>query len=699
MDEVDIKSYDTLFSQLSIRDRILFNLITAEAALSTADLLLILKINSRMQRSVERQIKNLLQAGFIEIQRVNDNPLTGRPVRYYQVAFPGRKYIGAKIKEIDQRKEQEIERKRREEVRSQLLEYWSSFLQDQDLDMHSDCHVIDFKEITHFSPHLADTLLDEPEESLKYAHLALKEICDADNIEPKDIFITNPPESTRKSIRSVRVMDIGKLVTIEGIIKSITPIDFLLIRARFECPTCGNTMTIEQNEQIVKTPTRCSCGRKGMFRILAREYVDLCTVIIEEAPENLEGKQAERMYARITGTLASHDQVFRRLRLSTKVRIIGHITEVPRNRGRGVETVHDRYLKVNYIDFIDPDLLDLNITKEEEQQIKALSKKKTLYSDVTNSFATAIHGYKEAKLALALQAAGGNVSEDQKYTLHIALVGDPGLAKSQMVQAGVSLVPAGVYITATDVTGPGLTVSFNKDDNLRRFVAEAGAIVQANNGTLGIDEIDKGNMQDIQKLHTPMAQMLVTASKAGLTVTFPARTNVLLAANPINGKFDFTQPLVPQMALPPPLRNRMDLLFPIVDDAADKDRDKRISQTIFSRAKSKVEPTYPLDFIRKYFAYCKINSNPQWKNESQQLAETFYLSIRSFSGHNLIINPRTLESCRLLSEASARLRLSRYVEIDDVKRVIKLMCYCFEKQDPENFTFSYNKFIKEGGKS
>ena len=62
--------------------------------------------------------------------------------------------------------------------------------------------------------------------------------------------------------------------------------------------------------------------------------------------------------------------------------------------------------------------------------------------------------------------------------LHICLMGDPGVAKSQLLKHIINVAPRGVYTTGRGSCGVGLTAAVQKDPVTNEFVLEGGALVR-----------------------------------------------------------------------------------------------------------------------------------------------------------------------------------------------------------------------------
>lgn len=148
-----------------------------------------------------------------------------------------------------------------------------------------------------------------------------------------------------------------------------------------------------------------------------------------------------------------------------------------------------------------------------------------------------------AGLTLAL-FGGSQKIIDAKGTLgmrgdiHVLIVGDPGLGKSQLLQSLASISPRGVYLCGSYASESGLTVAIHRDSGSQDYTLEAGALVLSDQGMCCVDEFDKMT-KEWQALLEAMEQQTISIAKAGIVCNLPARSSLVAAANPVNGHYEY----------------------------------------------------------------------------------------------------------------------------------------------------------------
>merc|ERR1719235_3108598 len=284
--------------------------------------------------------------------------------------------------------------------------------------------------------------------------------------------------------------------------------------------------------------------------------------------------------------------------------------------------------------------------------------------------------------------------------IHTLLMGDPGVAKSQLLKQSISIAPRSVYTTGKGSSGVGLTASVVRDPRTSEVSLEGGALVLADMGVCCIDEFDKMEEGDRTAIHEVMEQQSVSIAKAGITTTLNCRTTVLAAANPLYGRYNPYKSPVENIDLPAALLSRFDLLFLLLD-TVDADKDKNLAMHV-----CKVHTNYggpgksekdgqqtasqegdvlnlgfsPFDgnFMRTYIRRART-FEPMIEDSLQREIVDAYVSLRDeekkgdVDSRKSYTTPRTLLALLRLSQAHARARFSDKVERQDFQEAMRLM--------------------------
>ncbi len=554
---------------------------------------------------------------------------------------------------------------------------------------------LNFGDFSRFDPELAEELLENPEDILQAAELAIKQ--NNPEIKKFNVRFKNLPASSGLKVREIRSKHIGKFLSVEGVVRQKSDVRPQVTIAKFECPACGNVITVPQLDTKFHEPTRCGCGRKGKFKQLSKELVDAQGIVLEENPEKLEGgEQPKRVNLFLKEDLVSPLSE-KKTNPGMAITITGQLKEVPIiSRSGAATTRFDLMIEVNHVEQKAESFTDIIISKKEEDEIITISKDANLLKKLIGGLAPSIYGYDNIKQALLLQMFGGvhKKRSDGVITrgdMHILIIGDPGCGKSQLLKRCNIVAPKSRYVSGKGASGAGLTAAVVKDEFLQGWSLEAGALVLASDGLCCIDELDKMTTEDRSAMHEALEQQTISISKANIQATLTCKTTVLAAANPKLGRFDPYTPIVSQIDLPPPLISRFDLIFPL-RDIPDEDSDTKKAIHILSLHQNpKIEePEINTEILRKYIAYSK-RFKPILTDGAMDEIKRYYVEIRNSgntedSGNKSVpITARQLEALVRLSEALARMKLSVKVTRKEAKMAIELLHSCLSQVgiDPE----------------
>jgi replicative DNA helicase Mcm len=544
--------------------------------------------------------------------------------------------------------------------------------------------VIDYRKLSRHDIDLAECFIDDPEGTEKAASLAVGEIgkFKGDNF---FIRLTNTPKSLTIPIRNIRKEHMNKLICIEGNIKNRTNVRPQITNARFECPSCGNIITILQLNTEFREPSRCGCGRKGKFTLVSKETLDFQYVSIEEPFDQLGDDTVPQRIAVILKEDLTYPKNQADFIPGKPIQIIGTLKEVQLSTKNKKSVKLDYIIEANNYKSLEDNLTKTKFTDKEIKEFKELAKDKDLYKKLIKSVAPHIHGHEKVKEAMLLFLAKGvsKESNDGKRTreyFNLLLMGDPGVAKSQLGNEINLLSWRSRKVVGKGASGPGLTASAEKDEVLNMRVLSAGAIPLCNEGHVVIDEVDKMEKDVQSHLHESMEDGTISVNKSQIQGQLKARTAVFMIGNPKYGRIDVHGSIFEQLDLPKPLINRFDLMFP-VRDAPTKKSDVELADAVLNKHRDinkATERIIPLKLLKNYICYVALNIKPKLTDGAANELKAFFQKLRDKGRGSMGITARQLDGLVRLSEASAKLHMRSDVDVDDAKIAIGLMTYSLQ---------------------
>ncbi|XP_057493434.1 DNA replication licensing factor MCM3 homolog 2 [Actinidia eriantha] len=547
-----------------------------------------------------------------------------------------------------------------------------------------------------------------------------------------------PFVSRRVTPRELLSNFIGSMVCVEGIVTKCSLVRPKVVKSVHFCPET-KTFTTREYRDITSTmglptgsvyPTRDDSGNLLVTEYGLCKYKDHQTLSMQEVPENSAPGQLPR-----TVDVIVEDDLVDSCKPGDRVAIVGIYKALPGKSKGSVNGVFRTVLIANNVALLNKEANAPIYTPEDINNIKKVSERDDIFDLLANSVAPSIHGHLWIKKAVILLMLGGSEKNLKNGThlrgdINMMMVGDPSVAKSQLLRAIMNIAPLAISTTGRGSSGVGLTAAVTSDQETGERRLEAGAMVLADRGVVCIDEFDKMNDQDRVAIHEVMEQQTVTIAKAGIHASLNARCSVIAAANPIYGTYDRSITPTKNIGLPDSLLSRFDLLF-IVLDQMDPDIDRRISEHILRmhRFRSAIggggatldgssryggeeeadtgssvyvkynrmlhgrrtergrkRDTLTIKFLKKYIHYAKHRIQPELTDEASDYIATAYAELRNASsnaktGGTLPITARTLETIIRLSTAHAKLKLSRQVLKSDVEAALKVLNFAIYHQE------------------
>ncbi|CAM8916913.1 unnamed protein product [Rhodiola kirilowii] len=512
-----------------------------------------------------------------------------------------------------------------------------------------------------------------------------------------------------------------RIVSVRGTVVKVSTVKPLVLQMPFECAKCSCKTIRNFPDGKFSPPT--SCGMQGCK---SRTFNPLRVQEIQRSENHEEGRVPRTVECELTEDLVDTSIPGDVVTVTGIIKVInsymdigGEAVSVKNSKSQTAleDPQNSKYVSgaTELCDLFSFSTRDLEFVGKFSEEYGS-----DTFRQILQSICPSIYGHELVKAGITLALFGGvrkhSMDQDKvpvRGDIHVIIVGDPGLGKSQLLQAAASVSPRGIYVCGNGTTNAGLTVAVVRDSMTNDYAFEAGAMVLADGGLCCIDEFDKMTAEH-QALLEAMEQQCVSVAKAGLIASLSARTSVLAAANPVNGHYNRAKTVNENLKMSAALLSRFDLVF-ILLDKPDELLDKRVSDHIMSlhtsydvnsaavkkmrvsqnvpsidlsmnigslAARLRLDPNKDRDFIplpsqllRKYIAYARNFVFPRMSRPAADILQKFYLKLRdrSTSADSTPITARQLESLVRLAEARARVDLREEITAQDATEVVEIM--------------------------
>lgn len=509
------------------------------------------------------------------------------------------------------------------------------------------------------------------------------------------------PQSSQKpcAMRAISAPNIGSLITFRGIVTQVTDVRPLMAVATYLNDQTGVEFYQEVGGRsftplvTADVPSNTAEGgqqpaqrQKGELQqqIRGSKFVRYQEARIQETPHEVpQGSTPRTLTVHLRGALT------RQLKAGDAVTLSGIFLPEPANAKRALlraTLLTTTYVHATHILQEKQSYHEMSLTEGQRQAIDEMISEGDMYTRLAASIAPEIYGHEDVKKALLLAMVGGvtrTLADGMKLRgdVHVCLMGDPGVAKSQLLRYVTYISPRAVYTTGKGSSGVGLTAAVMKDPITGEMTLEGGALVMADKGVCCIDEFDKMEEGDRTAIHEVMEQQTVSIAKAGITTTLNTRTTVLAAANPAFGRYDVRRSPAENINLPAALLSRFDILWLILDRPG-LESDLSLAQHVLTVHRDGRAPRLttvnPLstEMLRAYIAAAK-KYEPYVPPALSEYISAVYAELRAEEAAAEVphsyTTARTLLSLMRLSQALARLRFCDAVEQGDVDEALRLM--------------------------
>lgn len=502
--------------------------------------------------------------------------------------------------------------------------------------------------------------------------------------------------------------DIGKLITIKGQIIEISEAKTSYEVIAFKCKdrNCNAVHFIEQDSSsntVTKPEPSCgkyaemmtgesnNCKSRHFIRLPPpmSQAISLQRITLQE--EELTHGEAKTIVVEVRGSMVE------KMVAGQGVEIVGILSTEPLTRGALLE---NKFLLAKSVTERTDIFSQINITKEDRADIEGwradnpLSKR---LQDMTDSWAGRVHSEDHIKKAIILQSCGGsyNSYSETRGTFHILIVGDPGTAKSKLLELATKLHPGSRFVQADAATQAGLTAACAQVEDVytgkKKWALVPGALALTHPDAIcSIDEFNlyKGNFGDF---NNAMESGYVYVDKVvkGKVKTL---ASVLAGANPNNGNkkkwIDPTSvPWTEQIGLDFTMLQRFAIIF-VIHDKANEERDKNIALSMTKGVsvefqKEIHEEELSLEFIQKYLAVAR-EYDPKLSKEVQAYIANTHASKRAeFSANDdALRSHRQVNAIWRLTTAIARFDLCDIATMEHVRYAEDILSHSLEEMDP-----------------
>ncbi|XP_031841668.2 minichromosome maintenance 3 [Nomia melanderi] len=538
---------------------------------------------------------------------------------------------------------------------------------------------------------------------------------------------------------------LSNLVCVEGIVTKCSLVRPKVVRSVHYCSVTKTVMeraytdltSFEAFPQSAVYPTQDEDGNPLETEFGLSTYKDHQTLTIQEMPEKAPTGQLPRSI----DVICDNDLVDQ-CKPGDRVQIVGSFRCLPGKQGGYTTGTFRTILIANNIMQLSKEA-NLTISHDDVAMCKKLAKTnpcRNIFELLSKSLAPSIYGHDYVKKAILCLLLGGVEKLLPNGTrlrgdVNVMLIGDPSVAKSQLLRYVLCTAPRAIPTTGRGSSGVGLTAAVTIDTETGERRLEAGAMVLADRGIICIDEFDKMSDIDRTAIHEVMEQGKVTIAKAGIHASLNARCSVLAAANPVYGRYDQYKTPMENIGLQDSLLSRFDLLF-VMLDTVDSEQDQIISDHVVrmhryrspmeqdgealplgskidilttknpdeivaeneeiqvyqkydpllhGNLRSKRDQILSINFMRKYIHIARC-MKPKLTEEASEAIASEYSKLRSEESvesdvaRTQPVTARTLETLIRLSTAHAKARLSKNVTAEDAHAAIELIEFAYFKR-------------------
>ena len=585
-----------------------------------------------------------------------------------------------------------------------------------------------YKELAYFIKHYPGEvdyqLTRLQRDYLQVSNYNYKQEVDSFHFIPPEFHITGIPEDRIRSITQMNPShDLGKLISLSGQVVEISEYKTKFTTIAWKCKdyNCREVHFVEQDEYmatISKPEPSCGkyyemqygesngCNSKHFERLPPpmSNAMSVQRLILQE--EDIVDGETKSMTVEVRGSMV--DSVL----AGQGVEVIGILHSEPVGKGLNLER---KIVMARSITEKSNQLTNITVTEEDRSRVERFVEEYN-YSDrmsmVVKEWGGRVYSEDHIKEAIILQSCGGVKNGFSKTSgrIHILIVGDPGTAKTKLLELATEIHPGSRFVQADVASQAGLFGACVQAEDLytgkKQWTITPGELPLAHEyGVCAVDEFNlyKG---DKSEFNNAMESGYIKISKVQ-SATLKTPAPIIAGANPMNGnkkkwiRGEKTMPYTEQIGLDFAMLQRFSLIF-VLEDIADEERDRNIALSMIkgisqssSEIVEEVEAEIDMDFIRKYLAIAR-QFNPVFTTRASNYMATQHAQKRQRATNmDELRSHRQLNSLWRVASAIAKFDLSEVVTLEHLRRAEDIIGKTLTEKDPGLFTTGETQAMRD----
>ena len=544
-------------------------------------------------------------------------------------------------------------------------------------------------------------------EYLPLANYEFKQEVDSFHFIPPEWRIVGVPCRRERKVSKLNMAyDVGQMVRVSGQIIEISEkkTTFSVIAWKCKDVNCRQVHFVEQDSflnTVTKPEPNCGkyqeqqfgesngCNSKHFIRLPPpmSNAVELQRLTIQE--EILENGEAKTLKLEIRGALCDT------LNAGQGVEVAGVLMTEPVTKGSLLE---DKFLLVRSVTEKSDLFSQITLSDSDREEIETFAATFSIdqrMSQIVDWWAGGIYSEEAIKKCIILQQCSGTYNAYSKTggNIHILLVGDPGTAKTKLLELAAELHPQSRFVNAETASQAGLTAACSQVEDMytgkKQWALQPGALALTHrDATCAIDELNlyKGDMGDF---NTALETGKVFVNKV-VKGTVKTEAAVICGANPDNGNRKKwirgeQLPYADQLRFEYTLLQRFAAIF-VLEDIPDVHRDTMIGYAMTKGITEgeDIEVDHSrMDFIRKYLTVAREYQPKLTPAAQKYIAETHAQKrADNEGGSDSLRSHRQVNALSRLTTAIAKFDFSKNATMKHVRYAESILAETLEEKDP-----------------